>query len=197
MAKDAYKEMTSNFKQYGPKGPNDEYPNHTPMVMTLLAFGNEIILGSSQRGTLAFIDGKAGNPALDNLNLCRILFTEVTSIRPPDVAGEPDMTQHKNTRHCGEVLSMYHFHELHDGEDIGKYEKPRIVSIIRVRNTITKITRLIILDPCGVTPLDEEVSLQPSGRKHAGRVSFIILWPFGTDDISGEMGMQSFPRPAV
>lgn len=70
LARDAYNEMIPDRVQYGIG------KKWQPGVMTVLAFGNEIIFSSSTKGTSSFTYEYQNTPVLQNLQLCQVIWRD-------------------------------------------------------------------------------------------------------------------------
>lgn len=70
LARDAYNEIEPDREQY------DIGKKRQPGVMTVLAFGNEIIFASSMKGTSSFAYEYQNTPVLQNLQLCQVIWRD-------------------------------------------------------------------------------------------------------------------------
>lgn len=102
MAIDAHAEMQADMAQYNVDEPADVLPG----VMTIMAYDNEIILASSQKGSSVFVDGLKNSPVKYQLQECRAAF----SIKNPTASNEAK--EHKNSRKCGELQALHHYFSL-------------------------------------------------------------------------------------
>ncbi|WAO88892.1 Hypothetical protein NCS54_00625900 [Fusarium falciforme] len=70
IASDAIDEMSEDIMQYKPEDDDRTgRPRRLPGVMTIMAFDNEIILASSQKGSVAFLSRYPDNPDVWGCNL--------------------------------------------------------------------------------------------------------------------------------
>ncbi|CAM1510070.1 Fc.00g004050.m01.CDS01 [Cosmosporella sp. VM-42] len=105
IAIDAYKEMEADFKQYEIQGDEALLPD----VMSILAFGTEIILASSQKGAGALIDRFPDSPVRQNLELCKIVWRDY---------GTGTEQANKNKGKCGEVMTFHQYYRTHPQEPL-------------------------------------------------------------------------------
>jgi hypothetical protein len=75
-----------------------------PGVMTVLAFGNENILSSSQKGGNSFSYEYGDTKVLKTIQLCQVASNE---------DGKPNKL-HKNHGKCGEVFVSHMYYSLYD-----------------------------------------------------------------------------------
>ncbi|KAL6851337.1 hypothetical protein ACO1O0_008465 [Amphichorda felina] len=139
IAEDAFQEMTRDFLQYRPKMANRKQgkPAMIPAVLTILAFGNEIILSSSQKGQSGFINEVTDSPVKWKLELCTSVWAEF-NINPE----EPD---HKNGRGCGEIMVLHQYYQSHR-EELSHWDpKPRATTVHKQWKEDT----IRIIPPCG------------------------------------------------
>lgn len=98
---DAYNEMTPDLAQYQLGKKNK------PNVMTILAFGSEIILASSQKGLTSFSYNYKETEVLSSLQLCQIVWGQDGPFKNTDV-------QHKNRGSCGETMAAQLYYSVTD-----------------------------------------------------------------------------------
>ena len=147
IAEDAYEEMVVDFIQYSPKMEKKipGKPILLPAVITILAFGNEIILSSSQKGYGAFINEVAESPVKEKLELCMAVWGEFNI--------NPDKPDHKNQRRCGEMMAFHQYYQTHR-EELSHWDpKPRATTV----HKNWKEDEIRIIPPCG-TDDDYKVS---------------------------------------
>ncbi|KAH7323234.1 hypothetical protein B0I35DRAFT_477113 [Stachybotrys elegans] len=110
IAIDAHQEMRDDIAQYA-VDVDKEDQGVLPTVMTILAFDNQIILSSSQKGANGFIDGLEESPVRVALNICRAAFAQGSTPgkRQPQSGTRPD---HRYSRKCGEVYAFHHYYQL-------------------------------------------------------------------------------------
>ncbi|OAQ62480.1 hypothetical protein VFPPC_06896 [Pochonia chlamydosporia 170] len=119
---EAYKEMEAMGRAY------ELGKNAMPNVMTILTFGNEIILASSQKGK---DKPDIGEEITEELNACFAGFGK----------------DHANQRKCGEVMAIDQYYKSRAGApklDI----RARIAAIVANKDA-TSANPYIILAPCG------------------------------------------------
>ncbi|PNY28635.1 Uncharacterized protein TCAP_01443 [Tolypocladium capitatum] len=139
IAADAYKEMEVDILQYSPKYNKLGKPKYLPGVMTIMAFGNEIILSSSQKGNPTFINEVADSPVRAKLELCNMFWRDF--VAGPNA--DPSKLDHKNQRKCGEIMAFHQYYQVHD-QDISKIEpKARVTTVFK------KGDEYKIIPPCG------------------------------------------------
>lgn len=149
LAYDATKEMGKDLEQYGAKNKAGRpFPPSTPTVVTIMAFGKEVIIASSQKGKLIFIDEVQTSPVSDQLEQCQMMW--IDSVTP-----SKDNILHINYRHCGEIMATHLFYLLHEGKQIGDFPdpQPRMISIVRNHELPLGMQPF---DPCG---RDKKVSI--------------------------------------
>lgn len=98
MAHDAY-EIPPEMNQY-----HIRQDINKPGAMTVLAFGNEIILSSSQKGGNSFSYGYGYTKVLKTLQLCQVAWNE---------DGKPEKL-HKNHGKRGEVFVSHMYYSLYN-----------------------------------------------------------------------------------
>ncbi|RYO91661.1 hypothetical protein DL766_009223 [Monosporascus sp. MC13-8B] len=130
IARDAWDKVQVDMKQY------DIGRRHGPRAMSVLAWGNEIILASSQRGMSSFSYGYKGTPVLETLELCQITWRE-----DGPGGGETDK-EHKNEGKCGELMAA-HLYYSQDARITLARQNARIGTALRQPNG------LVNTDPCG------------------------------------------------
>ncbi|KND93462.1 hypothetical protein TOPH_01958 [Tolypocladium ophioglossoides CBS 100239] len=140
IAVDAYKEMEVDILQYNPtRDLRSGKPQYLPGAMTIMAFGNEIILSSSQRGNPAFINEVADSPVRAKLELCQIFWRDFVAGPNADLR----MLDHKNQRKCGEIMAFHQYYQVHD-QDISEIEpKARVTTVLK------RSDKYEIIPPCG------------------------------------------------
>lgn len=145
MVFDAYDEMGNNIKKYQVEGwENEAYPEIMPTVMTLFAYGHDIILASSQRGSDAFIGLYGTSQTAKHLQQCRAEYSRLRKLTDDEEGGD---TRHAHGNHCGEILALY----------LQEYKYPagdwptggRMISCRGVFQGLDKRPRLVWRDPCG------------------------------------------------
>lgn len=139
IAEDAYQEMTRDFLQYSPKMENKKQgkPAMIPAVLTILAFGKEIIISSSQKGQSGFINEVEDSPVKAKLEICMETWV--------DFGINPKNPDHKNGRGCGEIMALHQYYQVHR-EELSHWDpKPRATTV----NKIWKDGTMRIILPCG------------------------------------------------
>ncbi|RYP12543.1 hypothetical protein DL765_007245 [Monosporascus sp. GIB2] len=130
IARDALDEVHVDMKLYkiGRK--------HRPSAMSVLAWGNEIILASSQRGRSSFSYGYRGTPVLETLELCQITWRE-----DGPGGGETDK-EHRNEGKCGELMAA-HLYYSQDATVTLAQRNARIGTVVEQSDGLKNT------DPCG------------------------------------------------
>lgn len=96
MLKDAWKEMSIDGEQYG------YGMKRWPGVVTFFAFGNEVILSSSQRGP-SFAYEYAASPVKQSLAICMAVWKDQTREEKTHVRGAS----------CGEIMCAHQYYQVH------------------------------------------------------------------------------------
>ncbi len=137
----AWNEMHPDMAQYG----ITRSKNLTPLAMSILAFDNEIILASSQKGKQSFSYAGPETPVSRALNACQLLSAEKTSVSRP----------HKNQGKCGEEMAAHIFYLLYPGQDlasrnavVGTWVADDHTSTLPVRTDPCGIADNVSQDPC-------------------------------------------------
>ncbi|EEU39833.1 uncharacterized protein NECHADRAFT_79715 [Fusarium vanettenii 77-13-4] len=114
IAFDAFDEMAEDIMQYDPENEaRTGRPRRLPGVMTIMAFDNEIILASSQKGSVAFLSRYPDNPVSQTLDLCQTAWRDQVLSQEPE--NEQKATQdHFRQRKCGEVSTFFQYYQIHD-----------------------------------------------------------------------------------
>lgn len=154
---DAIDEMTQDIMQYRPE-PDDRTgrPQRLPGVMTIMAFDKEIILASSQKGSVAFLSRYPNNPVSQTLDLCQTAWRD--QVLSQDPGNEDKAAQdHFRQRKCGEVSTFFQYYQIHDKKIADLAPKARVSTIIRTT------TGHKIIPGCGTVhnsnpPADRDVS---------------------------------------
>jgi hypothetical protein len=73
------------------------------MIMTFLAFGNKVILSSSQNGP-SFTYEYANSPVKESLSLCMAVWKEQTG----------EKKRHGRRASCGEMMCAHQYYQLHN-----------------------------------------------------------------------------------
>ena len=139
IAEDAYQEMVENFMLYSPEMDEEieGKPVMIPAVITILAFGNEIILSSSQKGKSGFINDVTDSPVKDKLQLCMSTWA--------DFGGNPKKPDHKNGRGCGEIMTLHQYYQIHTEKISHLVPKARATTVHKNWRDGT----IRIIPPCG------------------------------------------------
>ncbi|KAK2609216.1 hypothetical protein QQS21_002298 [Conoideocrella luteorostrata] len=136
IAYDAYPEMVRDMLQYKPvlDRTNKGFPERLPGVMTLLAWGNEIILASSMKGKLAFLTEMNASPVRTTLEQCQ---TFPGAVRDRKYG-------HMRDARCGEVSALHLFYKKYPNKSLKDFkDKVRIVTVERKGDTYK------VINPCG------------------------------------------------
>ncbi|KAK1994045.1 hypothetical protein LX36DRAFT_224470 [Colletotrichum falcatum] len=145
LASDAYKEMEELIEQ----SKYDIHTNNRPSVMTALAFGDEIILSSSQKGKTSFSYGEPDQPdsrprankVKQILDLCQQTFMHSV----PEADRKEN--QHRHGGKCGEQLVAHAFYKTHPEleADLSKTNG----RVTTVQKDIKDPSRgVVAIDPC-------------------------------------------------
>ncbi|KAL7819167.1 hypothetical protein V8C44DRAFT_130287 [Trichoderma aethiopicum] len=97
MLGDAWFEMGADGKQYG------FGDTRLPSIMTFFAFGNEVILSSSQKGP-SFTYDYSNSPVKESLALCMAVWKEQTG----------EEKRHDRGGACGEIMCAHQYYQLHN-----------------------------------------------------------------------------------
>ncbi|PGH17919.1 hypothetical protein AJ79_00818 [Helicocarpus griseus UAMH5409] len=125
IARDAIDEMTAEAEQYGITRRN------IPGAMAILAWGNEIILASSQR-PISFSYGYHGTEVLESLKLCQMVWHEMTG----------DDQEHRRQGMCAEPMAVHLYYSM--TETPLQNQRARIGAWTPIRSGGWKQS-----DPCG------------------------------------------------
>jgi len=129
IAFDAYNEMAPDLAQY------QINPRNTPSAMAVLAWGNQLILASSQKGPTSFSYNYPSTPVLSSLQLCQTVWRD-------DGVMNSDKT-HRTDGKCSEQMAahLYFFSETTDLP----LQSARVAAVTKPsRNADLRAT-----DPCG------------------------------------------------
>ena len=131
IAFDAFAEVLPEMRQYGIN------PNHNqPGAMTVLAFGNELILASSQKGPVSFSYTFRDSPVLETLRLCQAIYRE-SSVTGSD-------KEHRTAGRCGEIMAAHLYYVQHPDTRLSDTQARIATVTIRNRQEAPAAT-----DPCG------------------------------------------------
>ncbi|PYI01922.1 hypothetical protein BO78DRAFT_326425 [Aspergillus sclerotiicarbonarius CBS 121057] len=130
MAFDAYNEIQDDMDLY-----KIVQAKNKPNAMTVLAFGNEIILASSQKGSSSFSYQFAGTEVLRTLQICQILWRETGT-------GGTE-SRHRRDGKCGEVMAAHLYYTIHNAALTE--QKATVGTVIWNRDE----NKLEQADPCG------------------------------------------------
>lgn len=108
IAKDAHNEVFDDMRQYDLQ----RNTKNTPLAMSILAWDNEIILASSQKGQNSFSYGVANTPVWQALERCQI----VSQREGPNGINRP----HKNDGKCGEEMASHLYYLFNQGRPLGE-----------------------------------------------------------------------------
>jgi hypothetical protein len=97
MAEDAHHEMDADRLRY------EIGHRQMPTVMTVLAWGNEVLLVSSQKGAKSFSYEIPNTPVAETLRLCQAVWRDT---------GQPDKP-HFNDGKCGEIMAVHLYYIMH------------------------------------------------------------------------------------
>jgi len=129
IVRDAYKEMVADMAQYSIG------PGRQPGAMAVLAFGNEIILASSQRGQPSYTYNYENTPVLESLKLCQIVWRDYG----PGNGATDD--PHRTEGKCAEVMAAHLYYSIHTN--------PLSSQQARVATVAKRRENLVQLNPCG------------------------------------------------
>lgn len=104
MAADAYKEMQAEQKLYGVKNKKD-----TPKAISVLAFGNEIIISSTIKGIKPFAYDYKKSAVSGTLEKCQSDWDKA--------GGSPEKKLHKNQGGCSEVMSAQLYYSIYTQDE--------------------------------------------------------------------------------
>lgn len=131
LALDAYQEMQVDFDQYEivEKQKNKDMPS----AMGVLAWGNQLIFASSQKGP-SYSYGNRGTPVRESLDKCQIVWRDTGPIDP----NKP----HKSMGRCAETSAaqLYYLANTTPLESVGA----RVGTVVLRRSGSAEPT-----DPCG------------------------------------------------
>ncbi|RYP70472.1 hypothetical protein DL769_004961 [Monosporascus sp. CRB-8-3] len=130
IARDAWDEAQIDRDQYG----LSDYSK--PSAMTILAWGNEIILASSQKGRSSFTYEYKNTPVRETLELCQIVWREDG---PGD--GKTDK-KHRTEGKCGELMAA-HLYYSEDATITLAERNARVGTVVEKRKNLENT------DPCG------------------------------------------------
>jgi len=130
---DAWHEVGPDMDQYGIRRGRKT----APQAMTILAFDNEIILASSQKGKQSFTYAGPESPVLPALNACQLMSAEKTG----------DDRTHKNGGSCGEQMAAHIFYRLYPGQDLAS--RNAVVGTWWGKDR-EETTDPVQRDPCGI-----------------------------------------------
>ncbi|KAL7822320.1 hypothetical protein V8C26DRAFT_295564 [Trichoderma gracile] len=126
MLTEAWTEMGADGEQY------DLGATRLPSVMTFFAFGNEVILSSSQKGP-SFTYEYSNSPVKESLALCMAVWKEQTG----------EEKRHGRGGSCGEIMCAHQYYQLHNTPL--KEAKVRALT-----GTYSKMDqRVMFMDECG------------------------------------------------
>ncbi|KAL2131056.1 hypothetical protein VTI74DRAFT_5595 [Chaetomium olivicolor] len=108
--------------------------------MSILAWGNEIILTSSQKGSQSFSYNGPDTPLQRSLQLCQAVVWQ-------DVTGAVGV--HKNQGKCGEEMAVHLYYKLNLEKPL-KDLSPQAVVGTWVADDIAHLSEPIRTDPCGI-----------------------------------------------
>ncbi|KAF5626140.1 hypothetical protein F52700_8857 [Fusarium sp. NRRL 52700] len=150
MAQVAHGEMEKDMQQYKPtvfpKGSTK--PSYLPSVMTIVAFGNEIILSSSQKGLDGFLNQWPQSPVRLALDRCSALWRDRV-VNDPESTADP-AAGHTNKAKCGEVNAFHQYYMTHTTSIPDVSPKVRVTTVVKGRQGYT------ILAPCGTDQNGED-----------------------------------------
>ncbi|KAL6228838.1 hypothetical protein BDW75DRAFT_246272 [Aspergillus navahoensis] len=99
IAQDAYNEIEADAAFYGIANKRQK-----PNAMSVLAYPNELILVSSQKGKASFAYGYAKSKVLKSLRLCQIVWNDIKEKDEP----------HRKGGSCGEVMAAHLYYTQND-----------------------------------------------------------------------------------
>ncbi|KAI3588013.1 hypothetical protein IWW34DRAFT_876531 [Fusarium oxysporum f. sp. albedinis] len=150
IAQVAHQEMEKDMRQYKPgffvKGTTK--PVYLPSVMTIVAFGNEIIFSSSQKGQDGFINEWPQSPVKLALDRCSALWRDRV-VNDPGSNADP-AAGHENKAKCGEVNSFHQYYMTHTTPISEVDPKVRVTIVVRGNKGFS------ILAPCGTANNGED-----------------------------------------
>lgn len=128
---DAIDEMAEDIMQYRPREDSRTgRPQRLPGVMTIMAFDNEIILASSQKGSAAFLNSHPDSPVSETLDLCQTIWRDKVLAQDPEDE-EKAGQDHLNERKCGEVSTFFQYYQIHDKKIADLDPQARATTVIR------------------------------------------------------------------
>ncbi|KAL1864952.1 hypothetical protein VTK73DRAFT_5581 [Phialemonium thermophilum] len=130
IALDASDEVDPDRKQYGIS------PKNQPAAMGVLAWGNEIILASSQKGPTSFSYNYPNTDILLGLQLCQIVWRDYGP-------GQSD-TRHRNDGKCAEQMAAHLYYLSRPRPSPLSRQSARVGTIVRNNKGGKAKT-----DPCG------------------------------------------------
>ncbi|KAK2029624.1 hypothetical protein LX32DRAFT_350939 [Colletotrichum zoysiae] len=124
--------------------------NNKPSVMTAMAYGDEIILSSSQKGKTSFSYGDPDHPesrpranmVKRHLDLCQQTFMH----NVPEANRAND--KHRNNGQCGEQLVAHAFYSVHPETDADLSRMNARVTTVQRAHEDNEYNGVIAIDPC-------------------------------------------------
>lgn len=167
LAMDAYGEMTDAIKAYGAS------QDARPSAMTALAFDDEVILASSQKGYGSYSYDLEHTPVYSALKLCQL--AKVTSQSVGGLGGNQAM--------CGQVTALQLYHRQYPGRQDFKGRNARIVTVSSQESTEgdkngNKIGQVKWVDTC------------PQPVTQGGPMT-----DWGCDKVLGQQRVRKIPSP--
>jgi hypothetical protein len=102
MARDAWIEIAADIVQYDIGRP------HYPRAMTVMAYGNEIFLVSSQTGQTSYTYNVPNTPVLTSLQICQMVW------RDDGPGGGTTDAEHMREGKCGETMAAHLYYSINN-----------------------------------------------------------------------------------
>lgn len=132
IAIDAHGEMRADLAQYGIGKKN------MPTVMTVMAYNDEIILASSQKGQVSFSYQYKNTRVLESLQLCQAVWAGAADTH----TDQP----HRNKGSCGEVMAAQLYYSVTENH-LSQFN-PRVGSVA-IDKSLPAGSPPVPLAPCG------------------------------------------------
>ena len=117
IALDAYDEIQPDMEQYGMRFAQQWAPG----AMTILAWDNEIILASSQKGPQSFTydyQGEDATPVLAQLNECQTQLQLLLESESREGEETPVVGIHRTSGKCGEEMAAHLYYLYNQGRPL-------------------------------------------------------------------------------
>lgn len=117
-----------------------------PGAMTVLAFSNELILASSQKGSSAYSYKQLNTPVSLALEMCQMIWRDDGEIKK----------EHQHKGKCGEPMSMHLYYLRYPDTHLSD-QGARIGTVVKNRDG-----DMVPTDPCGNTARVSNISINTS-----------------------------------